>query len=328
MRRFGLSLHRRLLLSVIGAVALALVPMLVVFNVVLRDRLSHEADNALYSRASAELASLEISGGRLSAPELPDAAALDTQTWVFAGSRLLERPTSDSATARAASSLSRGPRRTLNLPSAHVRLYAVPVVQRRRRLGTVVAEISLRPYEGSAQTALLGSVSLGFAVLVLLAIASRFVISGALAPVARMTAQAADWSEDDGGLRFGMGPPRDELTMLAATLDALLDRVAASIRYEQRFSAELSHELRTPLASVVAEAQLALRHGHTRDELRAALERVLESAERISRTLDTLLAAARAELHGSRGTGDARSAAQAAAPSSIVIVRPLALASA
>lgn len=101
--------------------------------------------------------------------------------------------------------------------------------------------------------------------------------------------------------------------MLATTLDALLDRVAASIRYEQRFSAELSHELRTPLASVVAEAQLALRHGRSTDELRSALQRVLESAERISRTLDTLLAAARAELHGSRGTGDARAAAHAAA---------------
>lgn len=307
-----MSLRRRLLLSVIGAVALTLVPMLVVFNVVLNERLSHEADNALYARASAELASLRIGSGRLAAPELPDAAALDPQAWVFAGARLLEQPLSDAATERAVRSLNGGARRRRDLPAAHLRLYAVPVVERGRRLGTVVAQVSLAPYESSSQTALLGSIALGVAVLLVLAIASRSVISGALAPVARMTAQAADWSDADARMRFGMGPPRDELTLLAATLDALLDRVATSIRHEQQFSAELSHELRTPLASVIAETQLALRHGHSIDELRTGLEQVLEGAQQMSRTLDTLLVAARVELGGSHGAGDARSAADAA----------------
>ena len=75
----------------------------------------------------------------------------------------------------------------------------------------------------------------------------------------RMTRQAADWSEHDLDRRFALGPPHDELTELAATLDGLLDRLAASLRHERRFSAELSHELRTPLARVIAEAELALR---------------------------------------------------------------------
>lgn len=307
-----MSLRRRLLISVIGAVALTLVPMLVVFNLVLDQRLRHDADNALYSRASAELASLEITGSRLAAPELPDAAAVDAQTWVFAGARVLEQPIADAATARAARALTTGPRRISDVPATHVRLYSVPVVQRRRRLGTVVAEVSLRPYESSAQTALFGSIALGVAVLLVLAVASRSVISGALAPVATMTAQAADWSETDTGLRFGMGSPRDEVTLLAATLDALLDRVATSIRHEQRFSAELSHELRTPLASVIAEAQLGLRHARSTEEFRAALDHVLAGAQQMSRTLDTLLAAGRAELRGSHGSGDARDAARAA----------------
>ena len=80
-----------------------------------------------------------------------------------------------------------------------------------------------------------------------------------LRPVARMTRQAAAWSEHDLDRRFALGEPHDELTELAATLDGLLDRLAASLRREQRFSAELSHELRTPLARVIAEAELALR---------------------------------------------------------------------
>ena len=74
-----------------------------------------------------------------------------------------------------------------------------------------------------------------------------------------MTRQAAAWSEHDLDHRFALGEPHDELTELAATLDGLLDRLAASLRREQRFSAELSHELRTPLARVIAESELALR---------------------------------------------------------------------
>ncbi|HEY2438036.1 MAG TPA: HAMP domain-containing sensor histidine kinase, partial [Solirubrobacteraceae bacterium] len=113
--------------------------------------------------------------------------------------------------------------------------------------------------------------------------------------------------------RFGLGLPRDELTQLAATLDGLLDRVASSLRHEQRFSAELSHELRSPLASVIAEAQLALRHGRPGEEIRAGYERILVAAQQMRRTLETLLTAARIEDRTGRVTGDASAAAGAAA---------------
>jgi signal transduction histidine kinase len=136
-----------------------------------------------------------------------------------------------------------------------------------------------------------------------------------------MTEQAEAWSLADTRQRFDLGPPRDEFTRLAATLDALLDRVASSLRHEQRFSAEVSHELRTPLASVIAEAQLALRHPRSPDEQRGGYERVLASAQQMARTLDTLLAAARVELGAPRGTGDAARAAHAAARGCAVLAR-------
>ena len=87
---------------------------------------------------------------------------------------------------------------------------------------------------------------------------------GLAAPGVRMTRQAAEWSEHDLDHRFALGAPHDELTELASTLDRLLDRLAASLRHERRFSAELSHELRTPLARVLAEAELALRRDASR----------------------------------------------------------------
>jgi signal transduction histidine kinase len=127
-----------------------------------------------------------------------------------------------------------------------------------------------------------------------------------------MTRQAADWSEHDLDRRFSPGEPRDELTQLASTLDGLLDRLGASLRHEQRLSAEISHELRTPLANIVAEAQYALRHGRQSDESRATLEHILQSARQLGRTLDTLMAAARAQLDPRQATSDAHACAQAA----------------
>jgi signal transduction histidine kinase len=309
-----LGLRRRLELSVIGAVALVLILLLVAFNVALRHRLSSDANNSLVSRASAELAALRVAGGMLTVPEVLDAAAPDTQTWVFASGRILEQPIADPVTERAAERLAgAGARGTADVPAVDTRLYAIPVVFEGRRLGTVVSEATLAPYESTAQTVLVGSVVLGVLVLIVVALAAHVLISRPLAQVSDMTEQAEAWSLADTGRRFDLGPPRDEFTRLAATLDALLDRVASSLRHEQRFSAEVSHELRTPLASVIAEAQLALRHPRAPQAHRAGYERVLASAQQMSRTLDTLVAATRAELGAPRGTGDASRAAHAAA---------------
>src|SRR5437868_4278256 len=128
-----------------------------------------------------------------------------------------------------------------------------------------------------------------------------------------MTRQAADWSEHDLDHRFALGAPHDELTELAATLDGLLDRLSASLRHERRFSAELSHELRTPLARVLAESELALRRERTTQEYREALELIHGNAGQLSRTVDALVAAARYEAGGERGTADARAVAEAVA---------------
>ena len=127
-----------------------------------------------------------------------------------------------------------------------------------------------------------------------------------------MTEQAAAWSETDLDRRFDLGEPHDELTRLGATLDALLDRLAASLRHERLFSNEVSHELRTPLAKLIAEAELALRRDRNGDEYRAALSVVLANAQQLARIVETLVSAARQES-GPSGVADAGRAARKAA---------------
>ena len=93
-----------------------------------------------------------------------------------------------------------------------------------------------------------------------------------------MTEDAADWSEHDLDRRFDLGEPYDELTRLGATLDDLLERIAASLRHEQRFTAELSHELRTPLARIAARPSSRSAASERSDEYRARARR--DPAER------------------------------------------------
>jgi signal transduction histidine kinase len=187
----------------------------------------------------------------------------------------------------------------------------VPITAGGRRLGTVVAAASLVPFERSARTALAGSVIFALVVLVAIVLAARWAIGAALRPVAEMTAQAERGSVSDLDRRFSTGKPYDEVTQLAATFDRLLARLSAAFRRERSFSAEVSHELRTPLAKLVGEADLALRRDRTPDEYRRALAAVRRDAAELTRTLETLLLAARADAGGERSVSDARDAAAA-----------------
>ena len=208
----------------------------------------------------------------------------------------------------AAASLAMGPERTIDV-SGDVRLYALPIIAGDQRLGTIVTAISLEPYRRSRVIALISSIALAVAVLAAVAIAAAAILRAALRPVARMTEDAERWSERDLDKRFDVGPPHDEISRLAATLDGLLDRLAAGMRRERRLTAEVSHELRTPLAQIQAEVDLALRREREPSEYRRALEEIRASAERIGATIETLLATARQDALLPRGTGDVAEAA-------------------
>lgn len=302
MKRAGLK--TRLLLAVLVAVAVALAGLIAAFNLALGAALSHDARDRAHARATTALTSLHEIGGRLSIGEALDAGASDSLLWIFGTQRVLEAPVASPRVAAAARRLTRGPGGFVDAAD-DVRLYAVPVLFHGHRAGTVVAGVSLAPYEETRRTALVASLALGLLVLVLVAVGARWLLGAALRPVSRMTVQADAWSERDLDRRFALGEPRDELTRLAATLDGLLERLAASLRREQRFSAELSHELRTPLARIRAEIELALRREREPADYKAALEVVDRNALELVGIVDALVAAARLEAGGARGTADA-----------------------
>src|SRR5262249_29735351 len=75
-----------------------------------------------------------------------------------------------------------------------------------------------------------------------------WVLAGrALRPVARITESARRASETRLSERLALRGPRDEITELGDTFDAVLDRLGHAVDAQRRFTADASHELRTPL---------------------------------------------------------------------------------
>lgn len=87
----------------------------------------------------------------------------------------------------------------------------------------------------------------------------------------------------------------DELGRLAATFDAMLERLEASFTRERAFIGDVSHELRTAVGAMTAIAEVSL--GHERDpaEYRVALESVVRRGKVLTSVIDDLLLLARAD---------------------------------
>jgi signal transduction histidine kinase len=301
------SLRTRLLGSVAVGAVLALGGLVLAFNLVLASRLDADANSLARAQAAAQVSALQVKGGRIRLPDAPDARNPESETWVFQAGTALERPHTSAANDGAAARLALRADGFVDVDATETRLYAAPVSQT-RPAGVVVVGVNLGAYEETRHTALIASVILASCIGLLVLVAARWLIDRALEPVATMTRQASQWSEHDLDRRFSPGESQDEIAQLATTLNGLLERLGASLRHEQRLSAEISHELRTPLASVIAEAQFAQRHGVEDD----TLTRILERSQELRRTLDALMAAARAEYSPRIARADAVACAQAA----------------
>lgn len=301
------SLRTRLLVSVGVGTVLALGGLVLAFNLVLAARLNADADSLARAQAAAQVSALQVVRGRIRLLDAPDGRNPESETWVFQAGAALERPHTPARNDLAAARLALGAPSFTDVDATDTRLYAAPVALT-RPAGVVVVGINLGAYEETRHTALVASVILAGCIGLLVLVAARWLIGRALEPVATMTRQASQWSEHDLDRRFSPGDAQDEIAQLATTLNGLLERLGASLRHEQRLSAEISHELRTPLAGVIAEAQFAQRQG-VEDE---TLTRILERSQELRRTLDALMAAARAEYSPRIARADAVACAQTA----------------
>jgi two-component system, OmpR family, sensor kinase len=306
----SLGLRGRVTLATALVLAVGLTLLTIGVNLMLSHQLNKDVSSLLHERADAQLVAISLRHGSIVAREAPNDETVDEQAWIYQGARNIRRPAARAPVQRAVDALAGGRADTEVNVAGDVRLRVEPIFtdDHARRVGTVVVGASLIPYQHTERLALLATILLDGFLLAAGVLLARRAVGKALQPVAEMTQRAGEWSEQDLDRRFDLGPPRDELTALSATLDRLLGRIASSLRREQRFSAEMAHELRTPLSGVRGEAELALR-GELPSAAHSALERILRGTERMQTVIETLLIAARGQGRQANGSAAARQAA-------------------
>jgi two-component system, OmpR family, sensor histidine kinase VanS len=119
-----------------------------------------------------------------------------------------------------------------------------------------------------------------------------FLAGFVLRPLRLITDAAGAARDGRWGQRVTLAGRGDELTDLADTFDAMLDRVERTLEEERRFAANASHELRTPLAVIRTVVEVARADPDGRD-VEVVLQRVADTNDRAIDTVESLLALAR-----------------------------------
>lgn len=289
------SLRSRLSWSATLVVALWVLLLAIGANALLARVLAGQADGVLQARAEAVAQTVEVAAdGTVTVLDGQDDQALDVGTWIIDGAGgVVENPSgSTDALDRRAVALAAQGAGTVDVGDS-LRLRALPITTGGQQVAAVVTSTSLSPYQLIRRTALLGSIGVALLLVVVVHLVLRANVTRALRPVQDMSTRAGRWSAEDTDLRFGDEPRPAELAELAATLDQLLDRQAAVLRHEQRFTEELSHELRTPLARAQAEVDLLREQPRTAPQLADALAAIDRSTRAMAEILTTMLSAAR-----------------------------------
>jgi two-component system sensor histidine kinase VanS len=113
-----------------------------------------------------------------------------------------------------------------------------------------------------------------------------------LRPLDRITDVARRARDGQLAQRVGLPGPRNELTELADTFDAMLDRVQHTIDEERRFAANASHELRTPHSIIRTMVEVAQADPEGRD-VDVVLQRIGTTNDRAIALTEALLMLAR-----------------------------------
>ncbi len=127
------------------------------------------------------------------------------------------------------------------------------------------------------------------------ALGGWFLTTRALRPIAAMNQTVQAIGSQDLSRRLALGPPTDELTGLASTIDAMLGRIEVGVEQQRRFTADASHELRTPLTVISSEAELALSRNRSAAEYREALAAIERESGVMQRLVEDLLTLARSD---------------------------------
>ena len=160
--------------------------------------------------------------------------------------------------------------------------------------------------ESNLRRLLLLLTALGIGMSLLAPVVAWWLAERATKPIRSMLQMANRLSPTRLGDRLPVRGTRDELDLLAGTINGLLDAVARHVERQEHFVADAAHELRGPLAALQGTMEVALAQDDLTPDQQDTLSDMLEAARHLSKVANDLLVLA--ESGGSptaaRGTVD------------------------
>jgi signal transduction histidine kinase len=176
-------------------------------------------------------------------------------------------------------------------PAGLVEYLAVPVQVQDQTRGVFVAAIFHDLEVAEVQPAVWGAAVVGIAALLIGSILAWRVAEGVLRPVRQLTMTARSSTEGDLSRRIQVRG-RDEISLLAATFNEMLDRLEEAFATQRQFVDDAGHELRTPITVIRGHLEL-LEEDPAEREQTVAL--VTDELDRMSRIVNDLLVLAKAQ---------------------------------
>jgi two-component system OmpR family sensor kinase len=305
----GWSLRTRLLVGVVGLVAVALATTGTIGIAVLRGYLVHQLDQQL-AVGSVRISNFAPPPGQpVPSPPATTRDQLPTP-FVFAdlstggavlrvrGGQFAARDPEPVLSGIDVATVRRQAGRAFTVPSsAGGAGFRVRAVERPDGSGIFVVGISLQGVDATVHRIELITWIVALSVLAVLIAVATVAVRLGLRPLATVERAAQDIAAGDLSRRVAEGPPGTEIGRLSSAFNSMITKiesaVAASARSQaalRQFIADASHELRTPLTTVRGYAELARKRAFPDDAAEAhAMERIEAEASRMGGLVDDLL---------------------------------------
>jgi two-component system OmpR family sensor kinase len=171
-------------------------------------------------------------------------------------------------------------------------LAAVQAVHSPSRPGALVVAYLLKPQHAALRSLMSTYALVALVALVLVTAGAWLVASRLLRPLHELRETAREISDTDLTRRLET-TGNDDLTELAETFNAMLDRLESSFTTNRQFLDDAGHELRTPIT--IIRGHLELIDAENPGDVRATRDLVLDEIDRMTRMVEDLIVLSRAD---------------------------------
>jgi two-component system, OmpR family, sensor kinase len=156
----------------------------------------------------------------------------------------------------------------------------------------IVVSASLRDLDHSLHQLEVILLALWIPLSLLVGIATWIAAQSVFRPLERLNQQAAEIGDSDFSRRLAT-PDQAEFGRFTAQLNAMLDRMEATLKREEQFASDAAHELRTPITILRTRIETMLLRPRKPSEYEQASQQMLGEIDRLTAIVEALLKSAR-----------------------------------